>query len=203
MRTTDRPRRFKGDGKVEGNLLHGWSGSSTYQAWNGMQQRCENPKSRVFKHYGGRGITMDPEWKMFLNFLRDMGPRPVGLELDRIDNNKGYSKDNCRWTTREKQIENRRTTIYVDLEGEKVCLAEACRRLGVKRHTIYLRMEKGLDFHSAVNKQVRPKNRLTVEKVREIRRLVPVIGLAGTARHLGIHPATTRDAYVGRYWGNK
>jgi len=83
--------------------------SRAYRAWGDMLQRCSNPNFRQFKDYGGRGITVCEEWKnSFENFLRDMGEPPEGLSLDRIDNDGGYSADNCRWATRAQQQQNRR-----------------------------------------------------------------------------------------------
>jgi hypothetical protein len=86
---------------------------------------------------------MDPEWRTFLNFLRDMGPRPKGLEIERIDNNGDYTKANCRWATREEQMENRRCTIRVDIHGERMTLAAACKILGLNRHSVNQRLDRG------------------------------------------------------------
>jgi hypothetical protein len=74
-----------------------------------MKQRCGNPKNRWFKSYGGRGITVCARWQAsFADFFADMGQRPVGLTLDRIDNDQGYEKSNCRWASRSQQQRNKR-----------------------------------------------------------------------------------------------
>lgn len=86
---------------------HGMKGAKVYNVWKTMRQRCLNPKCADFKHYGGRGITVDPRWDDFRAFYADMG-EPNGLTLERIDNAKGYGPDNCRWATWSDQVRNRR-----------------------------------------------------------------------------------------------
>lgn len=80
----------------------------TYNSWQSMKSRCRNPKETGYEYYGGRGITYDPEWELFENFYRDMGERPEGMTLDRIDVNGNYCKENCRWATNETQGRNKR-----------------------------------------------------------------------------------------------
>jgi hypothetical protein len=87
---------------------HGDTDSKEYYSWYNMQQRCYNPKNRSFKHYGGRGISICERWDLYENFLADMGRRPKGLILDRIDNEKNYEPSNCWWTTRSQSNKNRR-----------------------------------------------------------------------------------------------
>ena len=89
---------------------HGMSGSKTHNTWVSMVQRCRNPKCREYSYYGGRGITVCNRWLKFENFLTDMGERPTGTTIDRIDNSKGYFLENCRWATAKQQARNTRTT---------------------------------------------------------------------------------------------
>ena len=88
-----------------GNLYQG----KEYRSWNNMKNRCNNPKLKEYKNYGGRGITYDSRWEDFREFFKDMGKRPEGTTLDRIDVDKNYCKENCRWATKEEQQRNQRT----------------------------------------------------------------------------------------------
>ncbi len=91
---------------------HGMSKNTReYNSWENMKQRCDNPNRKEYKNYGGRGITYCIEWRSFEAFLRDMGNRPLNTSLDRIDNNKGYHKDNCKWSNRTQQNTNNRKKI--------------------------------------------------------------------------------------------
>ncbi len=99
--------------KVHGNTKHGHSPkngkpSPTYNSWRGMKKRSLNPNNPNYRYYGGRGIKVCKRWMDFENFLADLGERPEGKTLDRIDNNKGYEPGNCRWATPKQQIQNRR-----------------------------------------------------------------------------------------------
>jgi len=88
---------------------HNLSKSRTYKSWQGMWQRCTNPKHHKFAAYGRFGITVCDRWKSFENFLADMGERPAGMTLDRIDGSGHYEPDNCRWADIYTQNRNRRT----------------------------------------------------------------------------------------------
>ena len=90
------------------NWIHGQVGSPIYNSWASMIQRCTNPNSPDFKYYGGRGITVCRRWLTFSNFRSDMHPRPIGLTLERRNNDGNYEPSNCIWATRKEQRQNRR-----------------------------------------------------------------------------------------------
>ena len=91
-----------------GIITHGMWGTPTYKTWDGMLQRCNNEKKKSYIDYGGRGIKVCDRWLRFENFFQDMGERPKDLILERIDNNLGYFKGNCKWATYVEQGRNRR-----------------------------------------------------------------------------------------------
>jgi hypothetical protein len=111
----------KGDTKSCGCLnlerltTHGMSDTPTYTVWESMKRRCDDPNHPSYVTYSKVGY--DPAWKHFENFLEDMGVRPEGLSLDRIDNNKGYSKSNCRWATKTVQAHNKTVEHSTEFTG--------------------------------------------------------------------------------------
>lgn len=130
----------------------------TYMTWNDMRQRCTNPKKCFYERYGGRGITICDEWRDFAAFLRDMGYRPDGLTLERIDNDKGYSKDNCVWATQAQQRRNQSTTQMLTYRGETLCLKDWANRIGISQSGLWLRVNKfGWNIEKAISTPARKR----------------------------------------------
>lgn len=123
-----------------------------YNVWRSMKDRCLNPKNRSWNSYGGRGITVCEKWlNDFHAFADDMGPRPENFSLDRIDNDQGYSPENCRWASRKQQQRNRRGAVYVTIEGRKHRAIELAEKSGVKADTIISRARRGLPYEDVVS----------------------------------------------------
>jgi hypothetical protein len=127
-----------------------------YTVWRSMLDRCYNTKYSQYKDYGGRGIRVCPQWRhSYTQFYLDMSPRPPGLTIDRIDNDKDYSKANCKWSTRKEQSRNRRNTRKVTIEGKIWLVSDLVDRSGVKGDIIVYRSKQGLTLKEVTSKKRR------------------------------------------------
>ena len=121
--------------------------NSEYRSWKAMKSRCNCNGNTHYARYGGRGITYDSNWESFENFLADMGPKPEPkMELDRIDNDKNYTKENCRWATRKEQTRNRggqRATRLYTYEGKTMCISDWAKEVGISAASMQKRLNKG------------------------------------------------------------
>lgn len=106
-----------------------------------MHSRCFNPEHASYRDYGGRGITVCPEWASFDQFFADMGEPPEGLSLDRIDNNSGYAPNNCRWASTKEQQRNKRTNVYIEFAGERLTVQDWAKRLGTQHSVVARRIK--------------------------------------------------------------
>lgn len=113
-----------------------------------MKARCDDENRPQFKDWGGRGITYDPRWAVFENFLADMGEPPPGKTLDRRDNDGNYNKDNCRWTTPREQRLNSKRVHMITWEGRVQCIADWEREYGFSRGTLLMRMRRRMPLEA-------------------------------------------------------
>lgn len=126
--------------EVTGNRsrTHGMKGTPTYHTWRCMRSRCKNPNDQDYKYYGGRGISVCKRWdESFENFIEDMGERPENKTLDRIDSNKNYEPENCRWATAKEQARNKRDTVKITYKGKVYPLAHWVDIFGINYSTLW------------------------------------------------------------------
>lgn len=147
--------------------------TSEYRIWIQMRARCNNPRNQAYKNYGGRGIQVCDRWADFFAFLQDMGLKPEGKSLDRINNDGNYEPSNCRWADRITQRHNSRGLRLVTYNGRTQCINAWCKELGLSSAAVHTRISKHhmepLDaFHVPIARfnrgryQPLPRTRLTV-----------------------------------------
>jgi hypothetical protein len=161
MSEVKRKNKKSKDGKIRclncRSATHGMHKSSEYRSWYAMKARCKNPNRKGYERYGGRGISYDPTWDDFSVFLADMGPKKdPKLELERVDNNKDYCKENCRWATRKEQTRNRggkRATRLYAFEGKTMCIADWAKEVGISPQSMQKRLNNGWPLEKAFSKE--------------------------------------------------
>src|SRR6185369_616312 len=124
------------------NIKHGQTGSPTYKVWLQMRRRCDDPKNVRYARYGGRGITYCERWKIYKNFLADMGEKPDGYQIERIDNDGNYEPNNCKWVPRKEQQRNTSRSHFVTFKGERLPIATWAERTGIPARVIFNRLGK-------------------------------------------------------------
>lgn len=132
---------LKHDTSAAKATLHGMSATKTYNTWHNMKHRCTDLGSLTSKNYGDIGISVCDRWLESIdNFVEDMGHRPAGMYLDRIDNSKGYCKSNCQWLTRKDNNRKKGNTVYLEYNGKKMSMAEWSDCTGISLGTLWRRI---------------------------------------------------------------
>jgi len=132
-------------------ITHGMSNTSTYSTWKHMKTRCQCPGNDRYYDYGGRGIKVCTRWLRFENFLSDMGERPDGKTIDRLDNNGDYEPSNCLWGSPKEQQRNTRRNHMVTYRGSTKCVAEWAEELEINYSTLAKRLSRGHKPEIALN----------------------------------------------------
>ena len=133
------------------NTKHNLSKSRIYRIWFDMVRRCTDDRRPKYKDYGGRGILVADEWLDFENFLKDIGmPENESLSLDRIDNNKGYNKINCRWADIKTQANNRRNNSIHIINGETLTMSQISEKFNIRYTTLRSRLYRGWKIEDAI-----------------------------------------------------
>lgn len=162
----EKKEKFAGSNLIDMKML-----KILHHIWRGMMARCYEPDfyQGNYKHYGARGITVDPEWHNFDNFYKDMSPRPSDeMQLDRIDNDGPYSKENCKWSTPSENSRNRRNTRYIETHEGKLVKAELLQRIGwTKEQFRWFEKSKGIEWIVEGYKNGTLPDRINVEIDRE------------------------------------
>lgn len=131
-----------------------------YQAWSNMLERCRNKNLPNYRRYGGRGIKVCERWLSFQNFLEDMGRRPSPKHsIERINNDLGYFKENCKWATRVEQCRNMRSNTIMEFNGESRCVAEWAEVYGLSREIVWSRLLRGWTLERALTTPRIPRKR--------------------------------------------
>jgi hypothetical protein len=152
--TQGKSTKCKGCTAKQRSVKHGYGQdtSGLYSVWKSMKTRCLNANHKSYKYYGGRGISLCEGWLTFEGFLRDMGEGyDSGLTLERVDNTKGYSRENCKWATRAEQNSNTRRTLRLEYQGKTYTERQLADLTGVPRTTIQTRRKMGLSGEELVN----------------------------------------------------
>jgi hypothetical protein len=134
---------------------HGMTNTPEHRSWTGMKGRCINPKNKRWHRYGGRGISVCERWlESFENFYADMGPKPVGTSLERVNNDGNYEPSNCIWATPKQQQNNMRRNVFLEYRGKRLTIAQWAREIGIDRGTLRARKRRGWTVEEIFNPDV-------------------------------------------------
>lgn len=153
---------FKSEETSKRNYKHGLTYTPAWRSWNSMTDRCYSPSSSAYYKYGAEGITICDRWRGsngFNNFIADMGERPEGHSIDRIDGSKGYFPENCRWADAYQQSNNQKSNVKVTYKGRVYNVSQLMRKFGVytKAGTYYGRLSRGWDVEMAMKTPIRKR----------------------------------------------
>jgi len=185
-----------------------------YAIWQGMVQRCTNPRRRCYGSYGGRGITVCDRWRdSFESFLADIGPRPsMAHSLDRIDNAKGYEPGNVRWATRSEQMRNMRSNHWFDLAGRRVLLDEIVAAAGTSTGSVRYWLARGLTPDQVVARAKNgpagepgvPNAKLTRARAEQVRTMLAGgVSIAEASALTGMSKTQLRRIAAGTAWSGE
>ena len=185
MKSSEKPTKKRKPFKAP-RSIHGKSRTKIYGVWLNMHRRCSDPSTSSFKDYGARGISVAPEWFKFETFLADMGERDSPAHsIERKDNSKGYSRENCKWGTRTEQAQNRRSSRFIEYKGERLVVSEWARRVGLDRDTLLQRLNLGWDLEKAFHLPTWNQKTITLDGI--------TLTVQGWARKTGINRQTISD----------
>lgn len=140
------------------NRKHGLTHTTMWTIWKDMVRRCYDETDPAFSHYGGRGITVCERWRHDVAaFAGDMGARPPGMMIERVDNDRGYELGNCIWADAITQQNNRRNNHRITHAGRTLTVAQWAREVGMQASTLIKRIEGGWPFERAISQPVRPR----------------------------------------------
>jgi hypothetical protein len=168
-----------------------------------MHNRCYDPNVKSYRDYGARGIVVAACWhdrNGFHQFIKDMGQRPEGATLERIDNNGPYSPDNCRWATRGEQANNKRNNRRITANGKTLTLLQWAKELGCSHAAIQYRIKSGMSEEAAVTTPIpdRPNSKLTEADAKYIKQNYPMLTATAMAAKLGVSKKTVLNVLHGR-----
>jgi len=171
--------------------------------WRTMHNRCYNSNVKAYPSYGGRGIFVDQRWHGsagYKQFLQDMGPRPEGGMVERIDNDGPYSPENCRWATRDEQANNKRNNRWITANGKTQTMAQWAKELGCNPSNIIYRLKSGMTPEQAVTTPIaeRPNAKLTADDARYVKENYPMLTMSQLAAKLGVSKKTVSNILHGR-----
>ncbi len=147
--------------RLDACSTHGMSKSREFKTWNDMKNRCSLPSLKNYKNYGGRGISVCDRWRRsFENFYEDMGPKPHGLTLERINTNGNYEPGNCKWADADTQANNKRTSRLIEFRGETKTMTQWAQQMGLSSITVQGRLTRGWSPERALTKPAGPSYHL-------------------------------------------